>query len=284
MDADNQPVHKRRISKLSGRARKLKQLERDKDNCLAAVGPNHPALAASRMRGPTTKNAMSAPLSVRRSPRRTQDASAINPLALFTQQARAAGTTVPIDPVILNLDEALVNASKDKALSDDSVSSETPTNKAGDDNPNKGITLTGVEQPFVPLPDDYLFTYSATGDKPPGDDYDELDEPVDLCDEEVSKFTFLERLAHYMDEHNISNRNRRAVELAIFAEAGTYVCGLDPMKRVKQEDAFLRKYMQIITSIEEDQFDKLNVREAMLLNYKGSKKGGSFTGATVYRK
>ena len=125
MDANNQPIHERRISKLSGRARKLKQLERDKDNCVATVGPNHPALATSRMRRPTTKNAMSAPLGVRTSPRRIQDASAINSLALFTQQAHVVGTTVPIDPLILNLDEALVNASKAKALSDDSVFSET---------------------------------------------------------------------------------------------------------------------------------------------------------------
>ncbi len=141
MDADNQPIHERRISKLSGRARKLKQL----DNCVATVGPNHPALAASRMRRPAMKNAMSAPLGVRTSPRRTSDASTINPLALFTQQACAAGTTVPICPVILNLQDALVNASKANASSDDSVSSETSSNKAGDDNPNKGITLTGVE-------------------------------------------------------------------------------------------------------------------------------------------
>jgi hypothetical protein len=156
MDANNQPIHERRISKLSGRARKLKQLERDKDNCVATIGPNHPVLAASRMRGPTTKNAMSAPLGVRTSPHRTHDASAINLLALFTQQARAAGTTVPIDSVILNLDGALVNASKAKPSSDNFVSSETSSNKAGDDNPNKGITLTGEEQPFVPLPDNYL--------------------------------------------------------------------------------------------------------------------------------
>jgi hypothetical protein len=236
------------------------------------------------MRGPATKNAMSAPLGVHTSPCRTSDASTINPLALFTQQACAAGTTVPICPVILNLEEDLVSASKAKALSDNSVSSEMSSNKAGDDNPNKGITLTGVEQPFVPLPDDYSFTYSATGDKPPGDDDDELDKPVDLCDEEVGKYTFIERLAHYMDGHKVSNRNRKAVELAIFAEAGTYVRGLDLMKRPKQEDAFMHKYMQIITSIEDEQFENDNMREAMLLNYKGSKKGGSFTGATVYCK
>ncbi len=223
MDTDNQPNHKRRLSKLSGRARKPKQRESNKDNRVATVGPNHPALAASCMRGPTTKNALSAPLGVRTSPRRTQDASAINPLALFTQQACATGTTVLNDPVILNLDEAMVNASKDKASSDNSLSSETLSKKVGDDNQKKGTTLTGDEQPFVPLPDDYSFTYSATGDKPPEDE-DELDKPVDLCDKQVSKFTFLERLAHYMDGNTISNRNRKAVKLAIFAKAVTYVC------------------------------------------------------------
>ena len=56
------------------------------------------------------------------------------------------------------------------------------------------------------------------------------------------------------------------------------------MKRVKPVDTFMHKYMQIITSIEDEQFENNNVRKAMLLNYKGSKKGGSFTGATVYCK
>ncbi len=72
----------------------------------------------------------------------------------------------------------------------------------GGNNPQKGKTLTGVEQQFDPWP----FTYSATGDKPPGDD-NELDKPVDLSDKQVSKFTFIERLAHYMDGNRISNRN-----------------------------------------------------------------------------
>ena len=73
MDASNQPIHERRISKLSGRARKLKQL----DNRVATVGPNHPALAASRTRVTATMNAMSAPLGVGTSPRRALDASTI---------------------------------------------------------------------------------------------------------------------------------------------------------------------------------------------------------------
>ena len=138
MDASNQPIHERRISKISGRSRKQKQI----DNPVATVGLNHPALAMSRTHGPATKNAMSAPLGVRTSPCCTLDASTINPLALFAQQACEAVTTEPFGPVILNLEEALVNESKAKASSDKSVSSEMSANKAGDDNPNRRITLT----------------------------------------------------------------------------------------------------------------------------------------------
>ncbi len=88
------------------------------DNRVATVGPNHPALAASRTRVTATMNSMSAPLGVQTSPRRTLDASTINPLALFTQQACEAVTTEPFGPVILNLEEALVNESNAKVSSD----------------------------------------------------------------------------------------------------------------------------------------------------------------------
>ena len=46
----------------------------------------------------------------------------------------------------------------------------------------------------------------------------------------------------------------------------------------------MHKFMQIITSIEDKHVENNDVCEAMLLNYKGSQKGGSFTGATVYCK
>ena len=73
------------------------------------------------------------------------------------------------------------------------------------------------------------------------------------------------------------------MELAIAAEAGTYVRGLDPTKRAKQEDIFMRKCLHVLNEIEDNLFEHKQVREAMLLNYKGAKKGG-VTAATVYRK
>jgi hypothetical protein len=46
-------------------------------------------------------------------------------MTLFTQQARATEMKLPNPCVILNLDEAMDNASKDKASFDDSLPSDT---------------------------------------------------------------------------------------------------------------------------------------------------------------
>ncbi len=78
-----------------------------------------------------------------------------------------------------------------------------------------------------------------------------------------------------MDGSRISNHNRKAVELAILAEARTYVCGLDPMKRAKQEEIFMHKYQHIVNNIENGLFENKQVQDAMRLNYKGAKGGGS---------
>ena len=92
------------------------------------------------------------------------------------------------------------------------------------------------------MPDDFLFNHSAThgGDDVLHDYFnDNLEVPIhDLTDAQVCKFNFFKRLAHYSNGSRISNRNCKAVKLVILAEAGTYVRGLDPMKRAKQEDIF----------------------------------------------
>jgi hypothetical protein len=51
-----------------------------------------------------------------------------------------------------------------------------------------------------------------------------FDEPTNV---EVGKWSFYERLIHYMDGEKISHSNCKAVELVILNEAGTYVCGLN---------------------------------------------------------
>ena len=107
-----------------------------------------------------------------------------------------------------------------------------------------------AEGEYPPLPDNYSFNHSAScgGDDALHDHIDDdLEVPIDdLTDAQVRKFNIFERLAHYLDGSHISNCNCKAVKLAILAEAGTYVRGLDPMKRAKQEDIFMRKYLHIV--------------------------------------
>ena len=111
------------------------------------------------------------------------------------------------------------------------------------------------------MPDDFLFNHSAThgGDNVLHDYFnDDLEVPIhDPTDAQVCKFNFFKRLAHYSNGSRISNRNCKAVKLVILAEAGTYVRGLDPMKRAKQEDIFMLKYLHIVNNIEVKLFEKL---------------------------
>ncbi len=138
MDANNQPTHEKRLSKLSGSSTQLKQREKDKDNCVATLGPNHPALAMPCMHGPTRKIALSAPPGVHTSTRRTLDAHTVNPMALSTQEAHVDKRTLPNPRVLLNLDEAMYNESKDEALSDDSLPSDMLTKQGGWELPKRG--------------------------------------------------------------------------------------------------------------------------------------------------
>jgi hypothetical protein len=54
-------------------------------------------------------------------------------------------------------------------------------------------------------------------------------------------------------------------------ECGTYACNLDPMKREKQEEIILRKYISVINNIADIQFENDSVRTAMLRMYLGGR-------------
>ena len=108
-------------------------------------------------------------------------------------------------------------------------------------------------------------------------DFDE--EPTDA---EVGKWSFHERLVHYLDGEKISHSIRKAVECVILIEGGTYICNLNPMKKPQMGALLLNKYQSLIEYIEDQHFSSDNVREDMLWGYKGAKKG--LTGDTLWRK
>jgi hypothetical protein len=102
-------------------------------------------------------------------------------------------------------------------------------------------------------------------------------------DNEESKYSFYQRLTHYMDGQKISSFNRAAVELCILSEAGAFVRNMDPMKKDIKERAFLTKYISIVDEIEDDQFvDEGLVRDKMRRIYKGAKK--DHTAQSLWRK
>lgn len=96
--------------------------------------------------------------------------------------------------------------------------------------------------------------------------------PMSPTDNEVSKYSFFDRLTHYMDGNKISEANRAAVEVCISVEAGAAVRSMDPMKKEKKESAFYNKYMCILDEIEDDRFDDESVRHGMRRRYKKAKK------------
>jgi hypothetical protein len=91
-------------------------------------------------------------------------------------------------------------------------------------------------------------------------------------DAKVRMYSFRQRLKHYMEGIKINQQNRKAVELVILVEAGTFICNMDPIKRSKREEVLLSKYMNIINEIEDVHFKDDSVRADMLNGYKGKKK------------
>ena len=118
-------------------------------------------------------------------------------------------------------------------------------------------------------------TPERSGDDVPSD----FDEPTD---EEVGKWSFHQRLVHYLDGETITHSVRKAVELVILVEGGTYVRNLNPMKKPQMGELLLDKYQRLIEDIEDEHFASAVVRDDMLRGYKGAKK--ALTGENLWRK
>jgi hypothetical protein len=70
------------------------------------------------------------------------------------------------------------------------------------------------------------------GEKTPEGSRDDVPSDFDKpTDEEVGKWSFHQHLVHYLDGETITHLVRKAVELVILVEGGTYACNLNPMKK-----------------------------------------------------
>jgi len=173
------------------------------------VNPNHPAESAARKRTPSAavresppravakaraNNALMHGASASRPPRYHVVASvavasvamdAGNAAGLAAALAVSTATSVAAAAGSLALPACSVNSSNDSSDSEDSDM------MGGGDSP-----------PGSPSGDDYEFSEFPAD----GDDADDDDMPTDA---EASKFTFLERLKHYMEQAQISEDNHR---------------------------------------------------------------------------
>jgi hypothetical protein len=112
----------------------------------------------------------------------------------------------------------------------------------------------------------------------------EIDFLHDKTDLEGSKFSFFERLDHYMERCPISEDYRRAVEVAIMVEAGSIVRELGTMTKESREKAYHQEYLALISDIPSERFEDESVRDAMKLRFKGMRKGGDMTPTNLLRK
>ncbi len=109
-----------------------------------------------------------------------------------------------------------------------------------------------------------------------------VDDPSTPTDKEVSRYSFFERLKHYLEGNRINEGNRASVGLCIFVEAGAVVCGMDPMKKEKKERFYFQKYMSILDENEDDLFVGEGICINMRRKYKNAKKEN--TGQSLWRK
>jgi len=102
-------------------------------------------------------------------------------------------------------------------------------------------------------------------------------------DQEVGKYSFLERLEHYMDGEFIQDENRKSVELAVMVEAGANVREMGVMTKELRANCFHSEYMSILSDIPDSRFGEEGLRASMMHRFKGMRKG-EMTAENLLRK
>jgi hypothetical protein len=113
---------------------------------------------------------------------------------------------------------------------------------------------------------------------------DDDDFEGEKTDQEVSKYTFHDRLEHYMEREMIKEENRKSVELAVMVEAGSNVREMGVMTKELRANRFLSEYLSILADIPDSRFgDDDGLRASMQHRFKGMRKG-EMTAENLLRK
>ncbi len=120
-----------------------------------------------------------------------------------------------------------------------------------------------------------LFDGSSPPSSPSASLADSSEKEDDLIptDHEISKYSFIEQLHHYMECVPSCEENRGTVELAIMVEAGTIVREMGTMTEERRESAFYDEYINLLHNIPSEIFEDNTVCEQMMRRFKGMHKG-----------
>ena len=101
----------------------------------------------------------------------------------------------------------------------------------------------------------------------PGEE-DNDDFEGEKTDQEVSKYSFYDRLEHYMERELI-----KEVELAVMVEAGANVRDMGVMTKELRANRFHSEYVSIIAEIPDTCFEDDSLHASMQHRFKGMRKG-----------
>ena len=102
---------------------------------------------------------------------------------------------------------------------------------------------------------------------------DDDDFEGEKTDQEVSKYSFYDRLEHYMERELIKEENRKSVELAVMVEAGSNVREMGVMTKELRANRFHSEYVSILADIPDSRFGDDGLRASMQHCFKGMRKG-----------
>jgi len=102
-------------------------------------------------------------------------------------------------------------------------------------------------------------------------------------DQEVGKYSFYDRLEHYMEREMIKEENRKSVELAVMVEAGANVREMGVMTKELRANRFHSEYVSILADIPDSRFGDNGLRACMQNRFKGMRKG-EMTAENLLRK
>ncbi len=146
--------------------------------------------------------------------------------------------------------------------------------------PSRGVKTSGMLSSPNDSSQDSSLVKSLSFSPSEEDDDDFVGEKTD---QEVSKYSFYDRLEHYMERELIKDENRKSVELAIMVEAGANVREMGVMTKELRANRFQSEYISIISEISDSRFEDDSLRASMQHRFKGMRKG-EMTAENLLRK